>query len=79
MQKTTYNFDEIMEQLDELQTDIDISYEIKDIRPDVCAEYKELIRKGIDDILRLDWNINTEETIKVTDKIISLKGQLNVY
>ncbi len=79
MEKTTYTFDEIMENLDELQTDIEISYELKDNRPDVCADYKELIKKSITDILRLDWNCNTEEEIKITDKIISLQGQLKLY
>lgn len=79
MEKTTYTFDEVMEKLDELQTDIEISYDIKYNRPDVCAFYKKLIKESIDYILRLDWNCNTEEEIKITDKIISLQGQLKLY
>lgn len=79
MEKTTYTFDEVMEKLDELQTDIEISYEIRDTRPDICASYKKLIKEGIDYILHLDWNCNTDEEIKITDKIISLQGQLKLY
>lgn len=79
MKKTTYTFDKVMEKLDELQFDIDVSYEIRDIRPDMCEFYKKLIKDSIDSILRLDWKCNTDEEIKITDKIISLKGQLQLY
>ena len=79
MEKTTYTFDEVMEKLDELQTDIDIAYDIKYIRPDVCVFYKKLVKDSIDSILRLDWTCNIEEEIKITDKIISLQGQLKLY
>lgn len=79
MEKTTYTFDEVMEKLDELQTDIEISYDIRYSRPDVCAFYKKLIKKSIEYILRLDWNCNTEKEIKITDKIISLQGQLKLF
>ena len=79
MKKTTYTFDQVMEKLDEVQTDIEISYEIRYNRPDVCAFYKKLIKDSIDSILRLDWTCNTDEEIKITDKIISLQGQLQLY
>ena len=79
MEKTTYTFDEVMEKLDELQTDIEISYDFKDNFPDDCEFYKKLIKDSIDNILRLDWNCNIEEEIKITDKIISLQGQLKLY
>ena len=79
MKKTTYTFDQVMEKLDEVQTDIEISYDIRYNRPDVCAFYKKLIKDSIDSILRLDWTCNTDEEIKITDKIISLKRQLQLY
>ena len=79
MKKTTNKFNEIIETLDELQFDIEVSYEIRDTRPDLCTYYKKLIKNSIDEIIRLDWNCNTDETIKITDKIISIQGQLKLY
>ena len=79
MKKTTNKFNEIMETLDELQLDVEVSYEIRDTRPDMCAYYKKKKKNSIDEIIRLDWNCNTDETIKITDKIISIQGQLKLY
>lgn len=79
MKKTTNKFNEIMETLDELQVDVEVSYEIRDTRPDMCAYYKKLIKNSMHEIMLLDWNCNTDETIKITDKIISLQGQLKLY
>ena len=34
---------------------------------------------NFNEIMLLDWNCNTDETIKITNKLISIQEQLKLY